>query len=243
MRINADGIHYRELNEQVHAALGNGEKAVTLDNVRGQRYIGTGLGNGFKVIINGVPGNDLGAFVNGAEIRVNGNAQDGVGNTMNAGRITIHGDAGDVVGYSMRGGRIFLRGNVGYRAGIHMKAYQEYYPVIVIGGTAKDYLGEYMAGGMMVVLAMNSAGLSPVGRYVGTGMHGGVIYLRGIVEPHQLGSEVGTDAVNEADWADLSKTLTAYCEEFGLSLDDLRRDDFTKLTAKSSRPYGRIYAY
>ena len=59
----------------------------------------------------------------------------------------IHGGAGDIVGHSMRGGEIYIRNNVGYRCGIHMKEYLDQKPMIVVGGTAQDYLGEYMAGG------------------------------------------------------------------------------------------------
>ena len=86
MRIDANGIHYRELNERIHGALQHGERAFDLDNIRGQRSIGAGLNNGARITIHGVPGNDLGAFMNGAILTVNGNGQDGVGNTMNAGK-------------------------------------------------------------------------------------------------------------------------------------------------------------
>ena len=243
MRINADGIHYRQLNEQIHAALAGGAKDVILDNVRGQRYLGTGLDNSVCLTINGVPGNDLGTFMNGAEAIVNGNAQDGVGNTMNDGKIVIRGDAGDILGYSQRGGKIFVQGSVGYRAGIHMKAYEDRLPVVVIGQTAKDYLGEYMAGGMLAVLNLDSNDSSPVGEYVGTGMHGGIIYLRGWVEPHQLGREVGTDRLNDSDWSALSEILGEYCRDLDLNPSDFCCDDFVKLTPRSSRPYGRLYAY
>lgn len=243
MRINAEGIHYRQLNEQIHVALAGGTEGITLDHVRGERYLGVGLGRGVRLTINGVPGNDLGAFMNGAEIIVNGNAQDGVGNTMNAGKIVIQGDAGDILGYSQRGGQIFVQGSVGYRAGIHMKAYQDRFPVVVIGQTAKDYLGEYMAGGVLAVLNLDSNDSSPVGEYVGTGMHGGIIYLRGWVEPYQLGREVGTDRLDDSDWPALNEILGEYCQDFDLNPSDFCRDDFVKLTPRSSRPYGRLYAY
>ena len=36
--------------------------------------------------------------------------------------------------------KIFIKGDVGYRVGIHMKAYENLYPVIIIGGTAQDFL-------------------------------------------------------------------------------------------------------
>ena len=62
-------------------------------------------------MIDGVPGNALGAYLNGASITVNANAQDAVGDTMNEGEIIIHGNIGDAAGYAMRGGQMFLRGD------------------------------------------------------------------------------------------------------------------------------------
>jgi len=243
MKINANNIHYRQLNEMIHAALEKGEREFILDGVRGQRYIGVGLDHNARITINGVPGNDLAAFMNGAQIVVNGNGQDGVGNTMNAGKVVIHGDAGDIIGHSMRGGRIFVKGYVGYRAGIHMKAYRERFPVVVVGTTAGDYLGEYMAGGILAVLNMKPTDRSPVGQYVGTGMHGGLILLRGNVEPHQLGLEVGTAKLDDLDWQALRAVLVEYCRDFDLDPALFHRDEFLKLYPRTTRPYGTLYAY
>jgi glutamate synthase domain-containing protein 3 len=243
MNINAQGRHYRELNEQIRAAADSGDKDIVVENVRGQRYIAAGLDSGLRITINGVPGNDLGAFMNGAEIIVHGNAQDGVANTMNAGRIVVHGNAGDVLGHSMRGGKIFVRGSVGYRAGIHMKAYQDHFPIVVIGGTARDYLGEYMAGGILAVLNMGAGPESPVGEYVGTGMHGGAIYLRGRLEPYQAGAEVMISKLEEADWSSLSAALAEFCQCFGIELSQFSSEQFIKLTPRTARPYGDLYAY
>ena len=244
MILNAEGLHYRDLNERVHALLEEGERNITVENVCGHRYLGVGLGEGVSLTLNGVPGNDLGAFMNGARVFVSRNVQDGTGNTMNAGKIVIRGDAGDVLAHSMRGGRIFVRGKVGYRAGIHMKAYGDHVPVVVIGGTAGDYLGEYMAGGMLVVLNRGATGdASPVGKCVGTGMHGGVIFVRGTVEPYQLGREVKVADVTEEDWGRLSKVLDEYARDFKCDATECRREEFIKLEPHSARPYGRMYAY
>lgn len=60
---------------------------------------------------------------------------------MNGGSIVVRGSVGDTAGYAMRGGEIYVQGNAGYRAGIHMKAYQDQQPVIVIGGRAGSFLG------------------------------------------------------------------------------------------------------
>ena len=243
MRIDAEGVHYRTLNEQIQAAVGSGDREITLIDVRGQRYIGAGLNGGVRIALNGIPGNDLGCFMDGAEVVVNDNAQDGVGNTMNSGKIVIRGSAGDILGYSMRGGKIFVRGSVGYRAGIHMKAYKDRFPVVVIGGTARDYLGEYMAGGILAVLNLDSSDASPVGEWVGTGMHGGAIYLRGKVDEYQRGLEVGVCGLEEPDWSALSPILDEYCNDIGLRGMDFCPEDFVKLFPQTSRPYGALYAY
>ena len=158
MRIDAAGLHYRRLNEMVREAVRDGAAEILLDNVNGQRYIGCGLKSDVRITIEGVPGNDLAAFMDGLSITVMNNAQDGVGNTMNSGRVVIHGDAGDILGYSMRGGVILVKGDVGYRVGIHMKSYEDAVPVIVVGGRARDFLGEYMAGWVLVGLGLKDAG-------------------------------------------------------------------------------------
>jgi len=243
MRIDAEGVYYRELNDRIHQALQEGAQELVLENVRGQRYIGAGLNGGTRLVVNGIPGNDLAAFMNGAEIVVNGNGQDGVGNTMNAGRVVIHGDVGDVLGYSMRGGRIFVQRNAGYRTGIHMKEFGQYRPIIVVGGRAMDYLGEYMAGGLLIVLGLDSGDSSPVGEYVGTGMHGGAIYIRGTVEPHQLGLEVGVDEIDDSAWREIGEVLSDYSRALGLGDLSLGPDEFVRLTPKTTRPYGQLYAY
>jgi glutamate synthase domain-containing protein 3 len=163
---------------------------------------------------------------------------------MNAGKVVVHGDAGDVLGYGMRGGRVFIKGDVGYRVGIHMKAYEDNVPVMVCGGKARDFFGEYMAGGLLVLLGMNSRIEGPlVGGYVGTGMHGGAIYLRGEVEPWQCGKEVGVFAATEEDMAALTPVLAEYCEALGVDLGEVLAEPFTKLVPVSHRPYGKMYVY
>jgi len=189
--IDANGLKHKELNDLLWETVQKGNTEVVINNVFGQRYIGSRLyspfnGKKIHIEINHFPGNDLGAFLNGHRIIVHGNAQDGVGNTMNDGLIIVHGRAGDVTAMSMRGGQIFIRDNVGYRTAIHMKEYQDKVPVLVVGGTAQDFLGEYMAGGIVIVLGLNlQEGEPHLARYIGTGMHGGVIYLRGHLEKHQ----------------------------------------------------------
>ncbi len=242
--IDGKGVYYKTLNEQIREEIERGATNVVLENVIGQRYIGTGLAfQGVTVTINGVPGNDLAAFMNGPTLVVNDNAQDGVANTMNSGLVVINGDAGDVLGYGMRGGSVYVRGNVGYRVGIHMKAYAENKPLIVVGGHARDFLGEYMAGGEIVILGLNEEQGSIVGSYVGTGMHAGVMYIRGLVADHQLGKEVRVAAPSEEEQARIDEIVTDYSRVMKFDAKSILNQPFIKIYPYTSRPYGRLYVY
>lgn len=244
VKVDASGVYYRELNARLREIVSNGTKKIEIRNVYGQRYLGTDLDKPVIIEVFGTPGNDLGAFMNGPRIIVHGNAQDGCGNTMNEGEIIIDGHAGDITGLSARGGRIFVRDSVGYRAGIHMKEYEEKKPVLVIGGTAQDFLGEYMAGGVLVLLGLNIAENEyHKARYIGTGMHGGVIYIRGQIEDYQLGKEVGSAELEDSDYQVLKGYVEEYAGYFNSDAEKIMKKQFLKLYPKWLRPYGRLYAY
>jgi len=244
MTIDAKGVYYRQVNEMVREAIASGDAEVTIDGVNGQRYIGTGIRGKANITINGVPGNDLAAFMDGPSMVVNGNAQDGVANTMNDGKIVIMGHAGDVLAYGMRGGKLYIKGDVGYRVGIHMKGFKDQVPVVIAGGTAGDFFGEYMAGGILMLLGMGREPGAPIaGDYLGTGMHGGVMYIRGEVDLTRCGKECGILELDENDEKIFEKYLKEFCEDVGYDYDEVRSEKFVKLYPKSSRPYGRLYAY
>ncbi len=240
--VDAADLYYRDLNVLLRALSNNGAENIKVQNVYGQRYIGTDVDKQIGIDIDGTPGNDLGAFMNGPTVVVHGNAQDCCGNTMNDGCIIVHGHAGDVTGYSMRGGKLFVRDDVGYRVGIHMKEYMDKKPCIVIGGTAGDFLGEYMAGGVMIVLGLNLGEHEKHrARFVGTGMHGGVIYVRG--EVSHLSKEVKATPVEKEDMHVIGELVSEFCEYFGFDYDEVMKGSFTKIAPVSSRPYGNLYAY
>jgi glutamate synthase domain-containing protein 3 len=243
MNIEAKNVHYRSLNNMVRDAVSNGKSDVELFGVNGQRYIGDGLKGDAVITIHGTAGNDLAAFMDGPTIVVRGNAQDGVGNTMNSGKVVIHGEAGDIVGYGMRGGKIFIRSNVGYRAGIHMKSYPGKVPVIVAGGRAGDFFGEYMAGGILILLGLERRDKPIVGDYCATGIHGGAIFIRGEVEKHRIGQEAAIEEPSDENMVTLHRILTEYCADFDLDLDQVMSKKFIRLFPYTSRPYGRLYAY
>ncbi|MDO5143026.1 MAG: glutamate synthase [bacterium] len=238
MRIEAGDMHFQALNEQIHASA---DDAIEIVGCMGQRYIASGL-KGKSIAIHGIPGNALCAYLNDCRVEVFGNAQDATGDTMNAGTLIVHGSCGDATGYAMRGGTILVKGNVGYRAGIHMKAYQEQVPVLVIGGEAGSFLGEYQAGGYIVVLGLNTRDRAPVGRFCAAGMHGGKIYLRTEAEmPFDLPQQVVAREANEADMQEIQPYLTKYAEAFGADASMLMKDRYMVLEPNTSNPYMRLY--
>lgn len=241
LTIDAKGLHYRLLNNFIKEAADKGYTSLLIKNVNGQRYIGTGIGKKIKINVKGTAGADLGAFMDGPEIIVHGNAQDAVGNTMNKGSITVHGHASDVCGIAARNGEIYIKSNVSYRAGIHMKEYKDTKPILVIGGTAYDFLGEYMAGGLLFLLNLDNKPVNA--NYIGTGMHGGIIYIRGKVKDYQLGKEVSVVKLDDADIKNINRYVTKFSSRFQMNAEKILKSDFIKLIPLSHRPYGKLYTY
>lgn len=239
MEVTANLTHFQALNESIKAST---DTEVTIRDCIGQRYIASGM-SGKSIQIYGTPGNALGAYLNGSSVEVFGNAQDAVGDTMNDGEIIIHGNCGDGTGYGMRGGKIFVEGDCGYRGGIHMKSYQDKFPVLVIGGKAGSFLGEYQAGGVILVLGRNADGTAPVGNFCGTGMHGGCIFLRCEEAPQGLPPQVLITEANESEKTHLRPYIEEYCAHFGGDADALLADRFYMLTPNPEAGYKQLYTF
>lgn len=236
MIIDAQKLDCRALNDLLRDAREDCE----LQNCLGQRFLAAGLG-ARRLTVRGVPGNALGAYLNGAEIVTEGNAQDAVGDTMNAGTIVVHGNIGDAAGYAMRGGMILVKGNAGYRAGIHMKAYREKLPVMVIGGRTGSFLGEYQAGGLIVVLGLHDDGKPIVGNYPCTGMHGGKLFLRSDAKEIAFPKQVRVHVASDAEKQTLVPYLQQFCDAFGSDLSMLLHSAYTVVEPDSKTPYKQMY--
>jgi glutamate synthase domain-containing protein 3 len=230
-------MHFREANEEVRAALAHTD-VVEVRDAYAQRYLGCGMPRGKRLEIHGVPGNDLACYMDGGSVEVFGNAQDQVANTMNDGEIVVHGRVGDAAGYGMRGGRLLVRDNCGWRVGIHMKQYKDKHPTIVIGGNSGSFLGEYMAGGTILLLGRP-------GPYLARGMHGGVIYLKHVLDVRDMPDGVVQTPVNDEDRAVIARLLGAYNAAFAQDLGEMQDtsgEGFYALRPASSRPYASMYA-
>lgn len=237
MDINASNLHFKELNDTIKNSPDN---IINIKNCLGQRYIGSGVSNK-DILIRGIPGNALGSYLDGANITVMSNVQDAVGDTMNSGNIYIHGSSGDATGYAMRGGSIFVKGNAGYRAGIHMKSYEEKLPVLVIGGSAGSFLGEYQSGGIIIILGIDAINDPPVGFFCSTGMYGGKVYLRCNNIPVDLPSQVVAKVADETDMKEANEYITEFCKEFNYNTEEILEHNFYVLTPDSENQYLQLY--
>lgn len=234
--INAQGLGYRELNRELRG----GGSECRIAGCCGQRFIAAGMSEK-RIDIEGVPGNALGAYLNGASITVHANTQDAVGDTMNAGEIIVHGNIGDAAGYAMRGGEIYVQGDAGYRAGIHMKAYGDKVPALVIGGKAGSFLGEYQAGGIILVLGLSQTRRPIVSNFPCTGMYGGKLYLRSDGRGLRLPEQVDARPAGEDDLTEIGKYVENYCAFFGGDRDAVMAAPFTVITPDTKNPYRQMY--
>jgi glutamate synthase domain-containing protein 3 len=241
-RIDAEDLDYTRLNQLLRAAVAAGETEIDVDHILGQRFIADGLKGGVTITLHGVAGGDLGMFMSGPTCILHGNAEHAPGNTMDAGMIVIHGSAGDAVAHSMRGGKIFVRDDIGYRGGIHMKEYDEKRPILVVGGSSRAFLGEYMAGGIIVILGLRGTP-AVAERGIGSGIHGGEIYIRGEVPSHLLGVGATMKPAGEQDLERIAPCIREYARHFGVDAGPLLGDDYVRISPASSRPFANKYTW
>jgi glutamate synthase domain-containing protein 3 len=240
--IDAKGMHYTPLNTRIREAVAGGADEIVLEHVLGQRFIANGLTGEVAITIHGVPGGDLGMFMNGPTCTVYGNCDHAPGNTMDGGRIVIHGSAGDAVAHSMRGGEVFVRDDIGYRGGIHMKEYRNKRPVLVIGGHARAFTGEYMAGGLLIVLGIGQERAVDE-RGIGSGIHGGEIFIRGEVDEHHLGVGAMKQPFGPEERERIRPYIEEFCTQFGIDPAPLLAAGFTRIAPASARPFANKYTW
>ncbi len=239
-RYDAAAMRPADLRKEIKRC---GESELEIVNCCGERYLGCGMRH-TSLHITGTPGNALGAFLDGGTIIVDGNAQDATGDTMNSGVIAINGSAGDAAGYAMRGGKLYIHGNAGYRAGVNMKAYGGVSPTLIIGGRSGSFLGEYLAGGTIIVLGIGCPEHSQLtGFFCGNGMYNGRIYLRTTeiptgFSPHLLQRRIS----REEKESDLRPVLTEFAAIFGENVDELLSGDFILIEPDPENRYKEMYA-
>ena len=125
-----------------------------------------------------------------------------------------------------------------------MKGFKDKQPALVVGGCAGDFFGEYQAGGCLILLGLTKTRKkSVVGDYCATGMHGGVMYLRGRFNETFLGKEVEHFELSEEDTTRIKPILEEFASTFDVTEDILDFHRYRKIIPVSTRPYGRLYTY
>ena len=123
-----------------------------------------------------------------------------------------------------------------------MKEYDEKRPHLVIGGTARAYLGEYMAGGVILVLGIGCVE-TITERGIGSGIHGGAIFVRGDVDDWYLGFGAKKAGLTGTDREDITRLTDEYCTWFGGDPGGLLNGSFTKIVPASARPFANKYTW
>ena len=236
-------VESRVLEEQIQEAVAQGQRSFDI-RAYGQHGIGGRLWSAgaepVQVKISGHPGQRVGSmgFPN-TVIEVLGPASDDVG-WLNAGaEIVIHGNAGNGCANAMAQGRVSIAGNIGAR-GMTMTKHNPRFaaPELWVLGSAGDYFGEFMAGGIAVVCGYEAQNPENVlGYRPFVGMVGGKVFFRG---PHSGYSQ--TDArlipISDADWEWFTENLKAFLQRIDRS-ELLKafcdRDQWQLLSARSAQ--------
>ncbi len=121
-----------------------------------------------------------------------------------------------------------------------MKQYLDKRPVIVVGGRTGSFLGEYIAGGLIIVLGIGCSDV-PSGNFIGTGMHGGQIWLRTEAEPENLPAQVNLKRADTSDLSAIAPYVREFCEYFDTDPNEILNHSFYCLTPNAKNPYRQLY--
>ena len=236
---NGDRLETRVLEERVQKAVAEGHRNIEVE-AYGQHGIGGRLWSAgdepVNIKISGSSGQRTGSFgFPNTNIEIMGPASDDIG-WLNAGaEITVHGNATNGTCNAMAQGKVFIKGNIGARGMTMTKRNPRFEPPeLWVLGSAGDYFGEFMAGGIAVICGFdpqdpdNILGYRPL-----VGMVGGSVFFRG---PHKGYStnDAKLIKINNEQWDWLTCNLKDYLSK--ICRDDLfdkiaKRDEWQLLTA------------
>lgn len=233
-------IPSRVMEEHVQKAVREGKRFLVV-NALGQHGIGGRIwrNNSDPVHLNvqGHPGQRVGSMgYPNTFIKVMGPASDDVGWLNTGAEIVILGHASNGVANAMAQGKVYVAGNIGAR-GMTMTKHNPRFspPELWVLGSAGDYFGEFMAGGIAVICGQgpqnpgNVLGYRPL-----VGMVGGKVFFRGA---HSGFSR--TDAkmvpISDEEWSWLQENMQSFLEKIDrieLRHEMNRREDWQLLRAR-----------
>ena len=172
-----------------------------------------------------VAGNGFAAYAtDGVALTLRGGAQDGAAKTAlggvaailkarNAAGRFVDGSVGKCFAYGAQRGRFLVQGGADARAAIRLSGAE-----VLFGGDLRGFAFEYMTGGTAVVLG-------DPGRWICSGMSGGVVYLRhdpargldeaALRDRFAKGAKVHMRAPREEDLPALRELIHAYADALG----------------------------
>ena len=99
-----------------------------------------------------------------------------------------------------------------------------------------------MAGGVLLVLGLGvQDDQQCIARFVGTGMHGGVMYTRGDIFKVSEGVKVAK--AGKRDIRVIEGLVREFCGYFGNDYAEVMGKQFYRITPLSKRPYEKLYSY
>jgi NADPH-dependent glutamate synthase beta subunit-like oxidoreductase/glutamate synthase domain-containing protein 3/Pyruvate/2-oxoacid:ferredoxin oxidoreductase delta subunit len=217
-KVDGKRIESRLLEEQIQTAVAQGHTRLLIE-AYGHHGIGGRLWKaGDKKVyvrITGPTGQRTGSLgFDNTVVEIMGPTSDDIG-WLNAGaEIIVHGNAANGACNGMAQGKVYVAGNIGARGMTMTKRNPRFAPPeLWVLGSAGDYFGEFMAGGIAVICGHqaqnphNVLGYRPL-----VGMVGGQVFFRG---PHKGFSQ--TDAmmvpIDDEQWQWLCANLEQYLEK------------------------------
>ncbi len=228
-RENGKRIPSRVLEEIVHKHIKNGRRNIEIEGY-GQHGIGGRIWDAgtdkVHIRIIGQSGQRTGSLGHAnTRIDIMGPASDDVG-WLNAGaEIVVHGNASNGVMNGAAQGKVYINGSIGARGMTMTKRNPRFEPPeLWVLGSAGDYFGEFMAGGIAVICGISADQANDPGDKIPAnkiladqilgyrplvGMVGGKVFVRGSVDGFsQKDARLSSLANKEWEW------LTANLEIF-----------------------------
>jgi len=236
-------ISSRILEETIHRHIKNGRRNIEIDGY-GQHGIGGRLWEAGKdethIRIIGQSGQRTGSLgTANTRIEVMGPASDDIG-WLNAGaEIIVHGNTSNGVMNGAAQGKVYIGGSIGARGMTMTKRNPRFEPPeLWVLGTAGDYFGEFMAGGIAVICGHNTElqdqilGYRPL-----VGMVGGSVFVRGSVQGFSQ-KDARLSPLSDEDWDWLLANLGIFLRKIykkDLLASFSNRSQWQLLKAKSPR--------
>ncbi len=234
-------IASRVLEEIIHQHIKSGHRNIEIESL-GQHGIGGRLWDAGEdtvhIKITGHSGQRTGSLgCENTKIEVMGPASDDIG-WLNAGaEIVVHGHASNGAMNGAAQGKVYIGGSIGSRAMTMTKRNPRFEPPeLWVLGSAGDYFGEFMAGGIAVICGHK---IDPEASVLGyrplVGMVGGKVFVRGTADDFSQ-KDAKVSFITDEEWNWLQSNLETFLEKIDKSdlLETLsNRSEWMLLASKS----------